>query len=227
MILFVRLTCAFAIVALTSVAAYAAAPSPKATLSPIPQGGEVAFVQSIQKDLMARFPTPADAERAGYFRFGNEDEDGAISYANLHWQSGSPKEPSQLWYDVHGNLLGADFSVLQSSSPEPPALWGVSYRRWISFRAHVHYILAGANGMETYGATSVKKFTAAGGSIDDPAATTIVKMGFAKNVAGVKRVFIFPSIWDLIVWVKPNPLGAFADKNPLVTPSANAGKDDM
>jgi hypothetical protein len=27
-----------------------------------------------------------------------------------------------------------------------------------------------------------------------------------------------PSIWDLIVWVKPNPSGAFAEKNPLVKP---------
>lgn len=227
MILFVRLTCAFAIVALTTVAGYAATPSPKATLSPMPQGTEVAFVQSIQKDLMARFPTPADAVSAGYFRYGNEDEDGAISYANLHWQSGNPKEPSQLWYDVHGNLLGADFSVLQSSSPEPPAMWGVSYRRWVSFRAHVHYILNGPNGTETYGATSVKKFAAAGGNIDDPQPAAIVKMGLAKNVADVKRVFLFPSLWDLIVWVKPNPLGAFAEKNPNVTPSANAGKDAM
>jgi hypothetical protein len=38
----------------------------------------------------------------------------------------------------------------------------------------------------------------------------------------VKRVFLFPSLWDLIVWVKPNPLGAFADKNPNVIPSTSA-----
>ena len=89
-------------------------PSPAPSLSPVPQGTEVAFVQQIQKDLTARFPTPADAVNAGYFRYGNEDEDGAISYANLQWQSGDPQHPSQLWYDVKGNLLGADFSVLQS-----------------------------------------------------------------------------------------------------------------
>jgi hypothetical protein len=206
--------------------AYGATPSPKATLPPTPQGTEVAFVQGIQKDLMARFPTAADAVQAGYFRFGNEDEDGAISYANLHWVSGSPKEPSQLWYDVHGNLLGADFSVLQSSSPAPPKIWGVDYHRWISFREHVHYVLVGPNGTETYGGMRAKKFADAGGNVDDPQAATLVKMGIAKNVADVKHIFLFPSIWDLIVWVKPNPLGAFADKNPLVTPSANA-KDSM
>ena len=225
--MFVRITCAFVIVALMTMPGYTATPSPKATLSPQPQGTEVAFVQSIQNDLTARFPTPANAQSAGYFRYTNEDEDGAISYANLHWLSPSPKQPSQLWYDVHGNLLGADFSVLQGSSPEPPTLWGVNYRRWVSFREHIHYVLAGPNGTETYGATSVTKFAAAGGNVDNPAAATLVKMGVAKTVADVKRIFLFPSIWDLIVWVKPNPLGAFAGKNPLVIPSANAEKGDM
>jgi hypothetical protein len=224
---FIRLTCAVAVLALAAVPALAATPAPKATLSPVPQGTEVAFVQSIQKDLTARFPTAQDAVKAGYFRFGNEDEDGAISYANLQWQSSDPQHPSQLWYDVHGNLLGADFSVLQSGSPAPPKLWGVNYRRWVSFREHVHYILVGPNGTEMYGATSAKKFVAAGGNADNPQPDTVVKMGKAKTVADVKRVFLFPSLWDLIVWVKPNPNGAFAGKNPLVTPSANAGKDDM
>lgn len=222
-----RLTCAASLLALFTAPALGATPAPKATLSPVPQGSEVAFVTSIQKDLMARYPTAADAEKAGYFRFGNEDSSGAISYANLQWQSSDPQHPSQLWYDVKGNLLGADFSVLQSSSPEPPKMWGVNYSRWVSFREHVHWILVGPNGTETYGATSAKKFTAAGGNVDDPQAITVVKMGKAKNVAEVKRVFLFPSIWDLIVWVKQNPNGAFAEKNPLVTPSANAEKDDM
>ncbi|HKU82260.1 MAG TPA: hypothetical protein VJP76_08845 [Candidatus Tumulicola sp.] len=222
-----RISAIAAAFACTFVAATAATPAPKATLSPVPHGTEAAFVASIQKDLNARFATPQAAEKAGYFRYGNEDEDGAISYANLHWQSGNPQEPSQLWYDVHGNLLGADYSVLQSSSPEPPQLWGVNSLRWVSFREHVHYILAGPNGTETYGATSAKKFAAAGGNVDDPQAATVVKMGLAKNVADVKRVFLFPSLWDLIVWVKPNPNGAFAEKNPLVIPSANAAKDDM
>jgi hypothetical protein len=229
--LLIRLISALAVLALTTIPGHAATPmpttSPSASLPPAPQGAEVAFVQSIQKDLMARFPTPADAIKAGYFRYGNEDEDGAISYANLQWQSSDPKHPSQLWYDVHGNLLGADFSRLQSSSPGKPTLWGVNYRRWVSFREHVHYILIGPNGNEVYGATSGEKFAAAHGSVDNPQAATLVKMGIAKNAADVKKVFLFPSIWDLIVWVKPNPLGAFADKNPNVVPSASAEKPDM
>ena len=225
--MFNRIACALALAALSGSAALAATPSPGPTLSPQPQGTEVAFVQSIQKDLNARFPTPADAERGGYFRYGNEDEDGAISYANLQWQSSDPKHPSQLWYDVRGNLLGADFSVLQSSSPAPPVLWGVNFRRWTSFREHIHYILKGPGGTETYGATGAKKFAAAGGNADDPQAATLVTMGIVKDASQVKRVFLFPSIWDLIVWIKPNPLGAFAEKNPLVVPSADAEKDPM
>jgi hypothetical protein len=220
-------TLALSAIAAGSLLGSAPTPTPApAKLSPYPQGPEVAFVQSIQKDLGTRFATIADAEKAGYFRYGNEDEDGAISYANLQWQSADAQHPSQLWYDVKGNLLGADFSVLQSSSPEPPKLWGINYRRWVSFREHVHYVLAGPDGTEKYGATSAKKFAAAGGNVDDPQAATIVNMGLAKNVADVKRVFLFPSIWDLIVWIKPNPAGAFADKNPDVIPSANAEKMD-
>jgi len=221
------MTCALAVFALATIPGQAATPAPQASLSPVPQGTEVAFVKQIQADLGSRFATVAAAQNAGYFRFGNEDEDGAISYANLHWQSSNPQEPSQLWYDVKGNLLGADFSVLQSSSPEPPSIWGVNFRRWISFREHIHYILNGPNGTTIYGATSAKKFAAAGGTVDHPEAATLVKMGLAKNEGSVQRVFLFPSLWDLIVWIKPNPNGAFADKNPLVTPSADAGKDNM
>ncbi len=210
------------ILAFTACAAIAAA-----TLSPKPQGAEIAFVNSISKDLNARFATPADAIKAGYFRYTNEDKTGAISYANLQWQSSDPQHPSQLWYSVKGKLLGADFSVLQSNSPKAPKLWGVNPLRWADFDAHVHFILAGANGKETYGATSVKKFTAAGGNIANPTAEAVVKLGKAKDVASVKKVFLFPHIWDLIVWVTPNPSGAFAEANPLVKPTKTTSDDSM
>ena len=34
-------------------------------------------------------------------------------------------------------------------------------------------------------------------------------------------VFVFkhPEMWDMVVWVIPNPDGAFADANPNVKPS--------
>lgn len=226
--MFTRVLGTLALAALTVAPALAidAAPSPQPTLSPFPNASEATFVQGIQKDLGTRFATPALAEKAGYFRYTNEDEDGAISYANLAWTSSDPAHPSQLWYDVKGNLLGADFSVLQADSPAPPDKWGVQFGRWISFREHIHYVLAGPNGTETYGGTSAKKFAAAGGNVDNPDAATLVKMKLAPDVASVKKVFLFPSMWDLIVWIKTNPAGAFADKNPLVTPSAGAKSMD-
>jgi hypothetical protein len=194
-------------------------------LSPKPQGAEVAFVAGIQKDLGARFATVADAEKAGYFRYTNEDDTGAISYANLHWTSSDPQHPSQLWYSAGGKFLGADFSVLKANSPSQPSLWGVNPKRWDDFGAHIHYVLS-MNGKESYGSTSVAKFKAAGGDPDHPTADTIVKMGKATSASQVTHVFLFPSIWDLIVWVTPNPDGAFAEKNPLVKPSAGAKSDD-
>lgn len=214
-------------VLLSTSISYAAMPMAKATPGPKPQGAENAFVSSIQEDLMARFPTSADAEKAGYFRYTNEDNTGSISYANLKWQSLDDKSPSQLWYDVNGKLLGADFSVLKSNSPKQPHLWGVNPARWQDFGAHVHFILTDASGKATYGATSVTKFVAAGGDPNDPSAEAVVKLGKADDASAVTRVFEFPSLWDLIVWVKPNPNGAFAEKNPLVTPSAMAEKDSM
>jgi hypothetical protein len=52
-------------------------------------------------------------------------------------------------------------------------------------------------------------------------------MGIAKRASDVQHVFVFPAIWDLIVWIKPNPSGAFADQNPAVIPSATAETHSM
>lgn len=189
-------------------------------LSPKPQGTEIAFVTSMQKDLATRFPTTADAEKAGYFRYTNEDKTGAISYANLQWQSADPQHPSQLWYDAKGNLIGADYSVAKTATK--PQLWGVNPQRWFEFRAHIHYVATDAAGKESYGGANLAKFVAAGGDAKNPQAETLVKMGSVKDAKLVKRVFVFPNLWDIEVWVKPNPNGAFAETNPNVKPSADA-----
>lgn len=189
-------------------------PSPKA------QGAEVAFVSGIQNDLNARFATTSQAQAAGYFRYTNEDKTGSISYANLQWTSSDPQHPSQLWYSVDGKLLGADFSQPYVAGM-PPSLWGVSPQRWGHFGAHIHWVID-ADGKETYGATSVAKWKAAGGDPDNPQAATVVALGKAKDASQVKHVFLFNNIWDLEVWVLPNPNGAFAEMNPNVHPSANA-----
>jgi len=197
-------------------------------LSGKPVGAEVQFVRSIQADLMHRFAAAGDAEKAGYVRYTYEDSTGAISYANRQWQSADPQHPSQLWYDVNGNLLGADFSVLQSNSATAPHLWGVNPTRWIKIPAHVHYITIDPNTKQAiYSGIRMARFTAAGGDPQNPTAQALAKTGAIKDASSVQTIFTFPAIWDLIVWVKPNPLGAFAEKNPNVIPSKNAEKDSM
>ncbi len=184
-----------------------------------PNASEAAFVRSIQADLPKRFAHATDAESAGYIRYTNVDATGAISYANLHWTSADPRHPSQLWYDVNGNLLGADFSVLKASATRPNR-WGIQPGRWSDFDAHIHFVRVNpATGKDVYDQyVMAPKFKAAGGDPEHPTASTLVKLGMVADVKDVATIFLFPTIWDLVVWVKPNPNGAFAEKNPLVTP---------
>jgi len=177
-------------------------------------------VSSIQADLTKRFPTAADAVRAGYVRYTGVDDTGAISYADFHWTSDSPKDPSQLWYDKNGKLLGADFSVPVAVSKARPLRWGIDPGRWVEFDGHVHWVTKDpATGTFAYDLWMPDAaFAAAGGNLAHPSAQTLVKLHKVANAADVTTIFHFPEIWDLIVWVKPNPDGAFAEKNPTVTP---------
>jgi hypothetical protein len=181
---------------------------------------EKTFVSAIQADLIARYPTAADAEKAGYVRYTTEDETGAISYANFQWQSADIRHPSQLWYDKRGMLLGADYSVLFSPSLSRPQLWGINPGRWVEFDGHIHWVTKDpSTGQMTYDNWAWDKaFTAAGGDVNHPSGATLVVMKKATSAGQVTTIFHFPAIWDLIVWVKPNPKGAFAWKNPSVTP---------
>jgi hypothetical protein len=211
--------------------ALAAAMSPKLPDKPLP--AELAFVTQVTTDLNSRFATPADAEKAGYFRYNNEDKTGAISYANLQWNSAADPahpQPSQLWYDVKGHLLGADFSVplTKQNSAAPPKLWGLDPGRWFDIKhAHVHYILVGTTDAAYGHAVRANEFIKNGGDLDHPTAEPLVKMDKVTNADQVAKVFTFPAQWDVEVWVTPNPLGAFAETNPLVKPSKNAGASEM
>ncbi len=222
---------AFSAVAIGGGMTTAATPKPKLPNTPLPS--EVSFVQSVTKDLNARFPTPADAEKAGYFRYNNEDNTGAISYANLQWNSAADPahpQPSQLWYDVKGHLLGADLSVplTAQNNAAPPNLWGLAPGRWSKFsHPHVHYILQGTTDSAYGHAVRATAFEKDGGSLENPAAAPLVKMGKVKSADQVTKVFTFPAQWDVEVWLTPNPLGAFADTNPLVKPSKKAGAGEM
>lgn len=177
---------------------------------------ENAFVAKVSADLTARFPTPDAARKAGYLRYTDEDESGAINYANLKWTSVDAAHPSQLWFDAKDRLIGADFSVPDDGG-KPPALFGVEPSRWQKFSAHVHYGLVGPSGT-IYGGAGPKTMAKGGATVATPTKAALVKAGIAKHISSVRFVFTFPAIWDLSVWVVPNPAGAFSEKNPDVKP---------
>ncbi len=227
---------AFASVAVARAATPPPTPTPVPTAAPPASASEAKFVSSVSSDLQKRFATTSQAAAAGFFRYTDEDQTGAISWVNTKDWQGDPQHPSQLWYDVNGRLLGADFSVMQSDSHDRPNVWGVSPSRWIDFPGHVHFGVKTPSGVQ-YGGVGQKTMGTVGGSIANPTAEDIVKVGklprykvlgipAPATTADVAFVFPFPSVWDLQVWLIPNPLGAFAEHNPDVTPSANAKEQD-
>jgi hypothetical protein len=195
--------------------AQSAAPTPPALTAT-----EKTFVRAIQTILTKRYPTPAAARKAGYVRFTNEDDTGAISYADKQWNSTSEARPSQLWYDVNGRLLGADYSLLADGRASPPSLFGIDPSRFSEIGAHIHFVVRNPDGSLTYSReVGIKKYAAAGLNPAHPTAAGLVKAGAVDSPDRVATVFLFPHIWDATVWVLPNPNGAFADKNPNVKPS--------
>jgi len=206
----------------------AAAPTP----APEPNAAEAAFLKKVMTDLPKRFPTTQSAIKAGYVRFTNEDETGAISYANpARFNTADPTAPAQLWYDVNGRLIGADFSSRRdadaSPAPSAPGLFGIDPKRFFKIGAHVHFVTCDqATKRCVYGkAVGAKKYAAVG-DVEHPTADGLVKAGAVKDPATVSAVFLFPAIFDVTVWLVPNPLGQFADKNPAVKPSPRAGKGE-
>lgn len=170
---------------------------------------EAQFLNSVKADLLARFPRASDAEKAGYVRYTSPDDTGAISYANQQWNS-DPTHPSQLWYDVNGNLMGADFSVPRPNNEPRPNLWGINPGRWYEFNGHVHYIVHMPNGKILYDQWIWNSdFVAAGGNLSKPSAQTVVNVGKVPEASYVQTIFEFPTIWDLIVWVVPHAAGPF------------------
>ncbi len=215
---------------LSPLSARAAAPAP--TPAPAPSAAERAFLTTIMRELPKRYPNPQAADKAGYARYGNEDDTGAISYANLRgsWNVTDPMHPSQLWYDVKGRLIGADYSVLQSAVPAggKPTTLGIDPKRFSKNGAHVHYVTCDKAGACVYGkSVTIKRYAKFnGGEYRHPTAAGLVKAGAVKDAASVRTVFLYQGIWDVSVWVVPNPLGQFAEKNPAVKPSPGAGKGE-
>jgi hypothetical protein len=109
--------------------------------------------------------------------------------------------------------------------------------RWIDFSpAHIHFGIKTPSGVQ-YGGAGDKAVARVGGSLTNPTSADVVKIGKLKgwtrlgipapqSPSDVAFVFPFPAVWDLQVWLVPNPLGAFAEHNPNVKPSANAKDQD-
>ena len=97
-------------------------------------------------------------------------------------------------------------------------LFGVNPGRWWKFDNHIHYSLKDpkTGKISYYHYVMAPDFRKAGGNTANPSAQTLVKLGRVKHASDVVVLFDFPTVWDLIVWVKSNPDGAFAVKNPLV-----------
>ncbi|HXF34540.1 MAG TPA: hypothetical protein VN603_08215 [Candidatus Acidoferrales bacterium] len=215
-------------------AAAQAVPGPAATpakISPMPTAAEQPFITRLQQEIPRRYATIDAAKKAGYFQYTPEDSTGAISYVNLkYWNSLDFNFPNQLWYDVNGRLLGVDYTLLKATSPAIPAtLFGyrVEPGHWGQHGDHMHWGFKAADGSLKLGAMQVAKFKDAGGDPnptqgDVPAnKAALVKAGVPGLTSPdqVQFVFLHPAMWDLVVWVLPNPDGAFADANPNVKPS--------
>jgi hypothetical protein len=94
----------------------------------------------------------------------------------------------------------------------------------------VHYVLKNADGTFSYGkAIQAQRYGAANnGDYSHPTAAGLVAAGAVPNAAAAPFVFLYPAIYDVSVWVVPNPLGQFANNNPAVVPSPRAGRgEDM
>jgi len=199
-----------------------ATPPPQAPLTPVEQQ----FSATASAALAKLYPTEAAAERAGYFRYTNEDRSGAISYVNpAYFTSPDAAHPQQVWYDVNGRLLGGDWSQTVASSPDGPTLFGLSPSRFHKIPLHVHYGVKHGDGTIEYGLfVRASDFTAAGLDPVHPTAADLVKLGKVASADQVAFVFGLQNNWDAMMWVIPNAAGPFADLNPAVTPSPEQGK---
>lgn len=207
------------LVALALVCASPGSVSAAASPRPAPAtAAELRFVAAVTADLQKRFGSQRAASAAGYYRYTDEDDTGAISWVNTNYWKSDPQHPSQLWYDTKGHLIGVDLSVPRSASATAPNLWSISPARWITIGMHDHFGVKNASGL-TYGAVGPLKIRKVGGNPDHPNATDVVKLHRAKSAGDVAFVFVFPAIWDLQFWLVPNPNGPFAEQNPNVIPS--------
>jgi hypothetical protein len=214
-----------AIAIVPGVASAQMSPMPASSVAPMTPA-ELSFYTKASAALQALYPTPAKAEKAGWFRYNNEDDSGAISYMNpKYFETPDALHPQQLWYDVHGKLLGGDFSQLVVKHPKGPTLFGISPSRFGNTPLHIHWGLIHAGGSIEYGLyVPASEFVKAKLDPLHPTPAMLVTLGKVERASDVKFVFANLNNWDATMWLIPNPAGQFEDKNPNIKPSANQGK---
>lgn len=194
-------------------------PMARPMASPFPDKAEQRFLTAVTPDLRARFANEGLARAAGYVRYTDEDQVGIISFTNLRWFADDPRHPTQLWYDAHGRLIGADYTMRVTDKMRRPSVWGLQPGRWVHFISHMHYAVREPDGSIRYGSVLDPTYQANGGDVAHPTAAPLVKLGLARQASDVTLVFQLPEIWIVSMWLVPNPRGAFADTNPLVKPT--------
>jgi hypothetical protein len=187
-----------------------------------PTAAEQPFVTKATAEVRRQYATTDAAAKAGYFRYNDEDNTGAISWINTNYWTSDATHPNQLWYDVKGNLIGVDYTTPYTDKTHMPSQWGILPARWSDYPSHTHFAIRQADGSLKYGYALDKDIKRVGGDPAHPTAANIVKLGRTKDVKTIAFVFPVQHVWDLEFWVVPNPKGVFAYKNPNVKPSKNA-----
>lgn len=185
-----------------------------ATSSPL-TGDEKAFVATASSQLQGRYPNTATAKSGGYsLLYDTIDSDNTYNWTNFDFTHVAPGRPNFLWYDRQGHLAGADWELPKSEYPAVPhlAAYPVQSTRWVLIREHVHFAYT-LTGKSYYGVAK-----AAPGLRQDHITADQLRASGAKLPIGATLLWAMyhPAVWDLAMWLVPNPSGAFAEKNPNV-----------
>jgi len=186
----------------------AAAPANRANATEAP------FISKLTASLMARYPTTNAAVKGGYFQLTPLDQDNTAIYFNGTYTNVDPMHPNFLWYDRHGKLVGLDYEYAMSKWPKIPTTseYPVLAARWTVIRAHMHFAYRmGSGPMVMHGAHLRPNITRNPVTAAQLQADHLLPAG-----AKLQWADYHPKCWDLGFWLVSNPLGAFAEKNPLV-----------
>jgi hypothetical protein len=202
-------------VVLVTVLCFAFTSAAFAATSPPLTDAEKAFIAKTSATINSEYPTTATAESAGFtLLVGDIFDDNTYDWTNMSFAGVTPDHPNFLWYDRHGHLAGVDWQfpkAMYASAPQLAA-FPVRAERWVTIPAHVHYTYS-VDGKVHYGVT---KATPALNKMTITA--DMLRASGVKLPANAKLVWAMyhPTVWDLAMWTVPNPIGAFADKNPNV-----------